>query len=617
MATGLGIDIGSQWIKVVQVRCSGAQVTVTGAMRIPRPGGGLDSGEENEGATVVPPNLGQELAKARLRRTGTVGITGRDVNLRYITTPPIPPDKLRMYVDMQLGDKMAGAGKKGSEPPAVTYDYRILNIPTGLSGDLVVMAGVAKNEFLFGTFAALKEAKVDATRTTPSAFGLVHAYLRTQQIPENETVVLVDVGHEHMEIAILQDRSLYFARSAPGGGKKFDQALDKLLNLGGDRIQEYKHHRAKLHPDGTKMSSPQELQFQKALKEAADGIANGIRSAVMFCRTSAKLKNLDYQRIYLSGGGARLAGLRDYLESKTKRPVHVLDLYTGLDLRKLDAESARCFEGEIPDMTVALGLAVIDADPTCIHFELLPEAVAKRRNFLNKTVFAAAAGVVLMAGLYMPYQNAQASLSEAAAANTRFEDEVQKAKQVRGQFEAQRQKNIELAKRHVYYAKQARLGPVYLELFSQIRKAAPQGMRFRWMGPRDQSADARTTGSLSADYFTQPLRTVRVRGYYDTAEIDGPEFNARTDRFFRRLKEVAGVESIALDLAFKDTEMGLQPGYKGFQFDIRLAGPEAPLSEPEGPAPAGAGAPALLPVKQGADPDAAKTKPATKSEGDR
>ncbi|MCZ7646526.1 MAG: pilus assembly protein PilM [Planctomycetota bacterium] len=582
MATGLGIDIGAQWIKVVQARVSGTMVTVTGALKIPRPGGVLDTGEDTEGSTVVPPDLGLELAKAGLRRTGTVGITGRDVMLRYITTPPIPPDKLRMYVDMQLGDRIS-AGPKSKEAPTVTYDYRILNVPTGLSGDLVVMAGVSKNEFLFGTFGALKAAKVNCTRTTPSAFGLVHAYLRTQQVQAEQTVVLVDVGHEHLELAILHERNLYFARSAPGGGKKFDAALNKLLNLSPDRIQEYKHHRARIHPEGTKLNSPQELQFQKALKEAADGIANGIRSAVMFCRTSAKLKNLDYQRVFLSGGGARLPGLREYLEHKTKRPVQILDLYTGLDLRKLDAESARCFEGEIPDMAVALGLAIVDADPSCFHFDLMPAAVVKKRAFWNKTVYGAAAGVVLMASLWSPYVNAQKSLDEAAETKGHYEEEARDAKKRRNDFTATKAANEQLAKRYRYYAKQTRLGQVYLDLYAQIRKAAPRGMRFVWMGPREN--DPAKTSTTSLDWFEQPLRQVRVRGYYDSDEIKGQEFNAKTDRFFRLLNQVQGVESAALDLGFKDEEMKLDPGLKGFQFDLRLANPDLPLEDSKGAAP--------------------------------
>ena len=54
------------------------------------------------------------------------------------------------------------------------------------------------------------------------------------------------------------------------------------------------------------MRSKQDENFQPALREGADAIAAAIRSSIMFCRTQAKLPKLDFTRVYLSGGGARL-----------------------------------------------------------------------------------------------------------------------------------------------------------------------------------------------------------------------------------------------------------------------------------------------------------------------
>src|SRR5581483_7643371 len=135
----------------------------------------------------------------------------------------------------------------------------------------------------------------------------------------------------------------------------------------------------------------------------ADNIAGAVRSSITFCRTQTKMTKLDYSRIILCGGGARLNGLREYLEKKIGKPVQMLDLYNQLDLRKLDAASARCFEGDSPDMSVALGLAIVDADPAAFHFSLIPETVVRKRMFWQKTVYGIAAGVVLAAGVIVPW----------------------------------------------------------------------------------------------------------------------------------------------------------------------------------------------------------------------
>ncbi|HYG74546.1 MAG TPA: pilus assembly protein PilM, partial [Planctomycetota bacterium] len=441
MATGLGIDIGAEHIKVVQAKVSGGSVTVTGALKLPRKAPDAPNmpdlppdQQEEAGGLVIPESLGAELKKAGLGRCGTLGISGREVILKYLATPPMPPDKLKMFIDMEIGGKLTAKGGAG-DGPSVTYDYRILNVPSGLRGDLIIMAGVCKNEYLFGINAALKSAQLSASHITPSCFGMVNAYLRTQQIKENETVVLVDVGHELLEIAILEEKNLYFARSAPGGGKKFTNALDKVLKIGFNKAQEFKHERAKIYPEGAQIPNKQELMFQSALKEGADAIVSAVRSSVMFCRTQAKMPKLDYAKIILSGGGARLTGLREYVEKKAGRPVEVLELYKNLDLRRLDAASARCFEGDVPDMGIALGLAIIDADPDCFHFAMVPEKIRKRQIFLQKTVYGIAAGVVMLASVIPPIQSSQ----KAAAAQTQlvdtYEDLRKAAKDKKKEFE--------------------------------------------------------------------------------------------------------------------------------------------------------------------------------------
>jgi type IV pilus assembly protein PilM len=590
MATGLGIDIGSEWIKAVQVSVSGGKVTVTGALKMPRAAGGTPS--EEGGMHTVPPNLGEELSRARMRRSGCVGLTGREVVLRYVTTPPMPPDKLRSYIDMQIGERMV-VGKKGEEgAPALTYDFRILNVHGGPKGDLVIMSAAAKNEFLHGLFAACKMAGVRVKRAMPAAIGLAQAYLRTQTIMPRETVALVDVGHEVLELALLNEDTLYFARSGPGGGRKFDLALSKLLGWPAEKLKEFKHHRAKVLPEGTPVSSPQEQQFQAALREGADGVANAVRGAVTFCRTQAKMPRVDYQRIFLSGGGARLQGLAEYLEKKTSRPVKILDLYSGLDLRRLDAVSAKCFEGQISDMAVALGLAVLDADPEAFHLDLTPQAIRQRRAFWGKTVFAAAAGVVLLASLWAPYRNAQKSLDAVQRKRTDLENSVAEAEKLKKSFAQRVEENKKLVQKREYYARQARLGPTYLGLFVATRENALRGMRFTSVGPKGEG------GGVDAAALQHSMREIVFRGYYDLAEL--PRFFDSLPPFFAKLKQVPGVQNVELNPS--PPESAAPPGCQVFEYLVALAPPNKPIVilkpavSPPAPAPPPAPGPAPGPA---------------------
>ncbi len=625
MSTGVGIDIGSLWIKVVQVQVSGKNLVVTGALKIPNPHAdavaeGTDEtvpgakGKTNkpDPLTQILPTLGEALIKAGIARKGLIGLTGREVNLRYFDLPPMPPARIKLYIDMQIQDKAPG-GKK--EDVSNTYDYRILSTPAGLNANLTVMSGIVRSDYLNKVYASGKQAGLTFNSSTPSAFGLVQTYLRTQKVPPGETVVLCDVGHENIEMAILFEQNVYFARSSLGGGKKFEAALEQSLKMGGvslkgegsDRIRSFKEERARLFPEGEKLNSAQELQVQKSLAEGADGIAGAIRAAVMFCRTQAKLPKLDYQRVYLSGGGARLKGLKEYLEQKSKRPVQVLDLYSSLDLRKMGGEGAKYFDGEIPDMAVAVGLAALDADPSGFHFKLLPENLQKSREFWGKTAFAAAGAVVLMSGLYLPYSYAQSEAAQAQAKMATHDAAAKKQTQLVKDFN-KRQAALQQSGRLVdYYARQSRSGQIYLKLFAQIRDQAPEGMYFTYIGPPSELGTT-GAGTGQSSLLTDPatlmdsLTSLMVRGYYESDKVTDP--NTVHAAFFKKLQEVPGVNTPSLDLNFNDKDMSLPPGLKGFQFTIPLAGPNKPLTlnNSTSPAQANGAAPATEPKRHAAEP---------------
>ena len=618
MSTGLGIDVGHEYIKVVRASVSGGKVTVTGALKISRKASGaVDAdaaspeetagddgprkfGKRPAGATpaaisaplAIPPNLGALLKAAKLSATGTVGITGREVNLKYMQVPPVPPDKLRMLLGIELGGKYGNIKTADDDGPAITYDWKILDIPGGLKSDLLVLAGTVKTEYLLNIYKQMSDAGVSVTDITPSAFGLVQAFLATQAPPPGETVVLCDVGHELLEIAIIEDKCIYFARSGPGGGKKFNQSLDKILQTGPDRAAVFKHERARLYPEGAEMRSKQDENFQPALREGADAIATAIRSSIMFARTQAKLPNLDFKRVYLSGGGARIKGLCDYLEKKMARPVQPLNLSVGVNFSKLDPATAQLFEGSISDMSVALGLAVIDANPKVFHFRFVPEMILARRAFWRKTVLGAVAGVLLIASLAMPYVWSKRSAEESEKVISKFDDLKAAAVNERKKY----RKNVEEKKVFAatvdYYARQTRIGRVYVDLFKAIRVATPPNVMLNYVGPAGAGDDSGgASGAASAgpglgswSGVEEPVREIVIKGIYDKdayPETPSPTINQAWLQMRDKLLKVPGVIRAEL-MPLADLDPLLVPklekaGKKPFQAKLKIQDYTQPL----------------------------------------
>lgn len=547
MASGLGIDIGNESIKIVRVTVSGGKVAVTGAMKIPRKGG-AESEAAEKSAVSIPPELGKQMKIAGFNPAGTVGVTGRDVNLKYVSVPPVPPDKLRKLLEMELGGKVAFKGSLDDEGPAITYDWRLMNVAGGLKSDLLVMAGLAKQEYLMGVHKALKDAGVNVETLTPSAFGLVNAYLKTHTPAPGETVVLCDVGHEMLEIAILEEGNVYFARSAPGGGKRFNQSLDKVLQTGPERAAIFKHERARIYPEGAELRSKQDENFQPALREGADVIAAAIRSSIMFCRTQAKMPKLDFNRVFLSGGGARVKGLCEYLEKKLGRPVQPLNLAANVNLGKLGAESAQLFENPISDMTCALGLAIIDSDPKSFHFRLVPEPLLQKRSFWRKTMVGVAAAALLLVGLVPPYLYAQKASAEATSAVTAFKDRNDAAIKDKKAYDKFVQEKKLLAAKADYYARLTRMPRVYPELFFAIRTNTPNKVILDYIGPK-LNENAQAGNGLGGWKADAPVDEFEIRGSYEKDAyplLPTPMINQAWLKMRTELLKVPGVQKAEL-----------------------------------------------------------------------
>lgn len=578
MATGVGIDLGHETIKAVQVRLAGGDLRPTGAIRLPRRE--LPPEENDESA---PPILGREMARAGLRLRGAVGLTGRDVLLKYLVTSPLPPEKLRLFVSLQMrgGVSTRAATGTAAGPEGLTYDYRLLEVLGGLNADLVVMAGAARNAFLFSLLSSLKRAQVTARRAVPAAFGLAQAWLRLhKRTDDKETVVLVDIGHEVLELAVLKGPAIYFARSAPGHGRK---CLEKLAETLGVSTEEAAHLKQSMSllPRGRKPSGEREKKLQNALREQADGVAGAVRSAVTFCRTQARLPKLDYQRLILSGGGAKLAGLRTYLEKKTGRTVERFDLLSRIELRDTDPLTRECLDKAGDEMVVPFGLALLEADPRAYHLSLMPEAVLRKREFLGKTVFAAAAGAVLLLGLLPPYLFGTAAAERALAATIRFKKAAKQARRDYRSLDGPKEKQRLRTEEVEYFRRRIRPGLTCLALADRLRKKLPSGMTLTYIGSPDNApALSSATGygrSLGGGGArTDPQKTFLIRGYRDRNVIPDDRFNTENDRLFAELKKIPGVAAVRLDTGYESAGDATASGRVGFQFKVKFLPPAEP-----------------------------------------
>lgn len=365
-----------------------------------------------------------------------VGVTGRELNIRYTRVPRVPDWQLRNLMRFEVEEI---GGQSGSE---VASDFNLLPEVPEIEGEDVVLLAMARESLLDAHLEGLQAAGGQLEGFAPSSVALYNAFLR-YGVVEEDTVLVANIGHENIDVCICRGPDLLFARNLSGGSRLFDDAIAQRFGVGPDQAEKLKCDLATLAP-GASYPTPNHEKASRALLGAAGQLLSLLQSTVMFCKSQIKISGLKLDRVLLCGGGAALEGLPGYLRAAMSVPVELFDPFRVVDVSALDPEAQQQLEDFKLEAVIALGLATMGSDPEAYSLEILPAAVARRRAFWGGTAWAVAAAVlaVVYLGFYTVQQ--RKALEEARSQSSVISAQLRKANSVHQRTEALVAENEEL-----------------------------------------------------------------------------------------------------------------------------------------------------------------------------
>jgi len=373
-----GVDLGSHTVRVLQGRMKGTAFVPTRFLARERA-----EGESAEQA------LADLLSSAKVKAPAArIGLTGSSVILRYSQVPKLTDVQLKNLMRFEIDELSQQYG--GS----FASDFNLLPIPPGVTGDDTVLIALARNESLDAVTSAVARASSSIGAFTPNGVALYDAFLKLGSVGE-DGVLLANIGEENTDVAIVVGPDLAFARSVSQGGRKLTAAIQERLGFDAERAEEAKRALVNLAPAAKgRYKTPQEEKVTNALLGAAGEFASLLRSTALLAKEQLKLPELRITRAFLCGGGSRLLGLPEYLSAATGWNVALLDPLETLDLGSLPAEERAALEEQRHEAVVSLGLALATADRGLYRIDILPEALVKKRRFLERTSWLIAAGAL-------------------------------------------------------------------------------------------------------------------------------------------------------------------------------------------------------------------------------
>ena len=343
--SSIGLDIGSHSIQLVELRhtLKGVFLTNFAVKELP----------PEQDAGVIAEKLKELLHEENIKaRKVTIGVSGPQVAIRRISLPAMPKKELKEAVRWE-------ARKFISFPPEkAIVDFQPLGetIEEG-ARKLDLMVAAVEREFIENQLAIIKEAGLKPVNVGTIPHALWHSI---QGIPETGEGVtaLIDIGATKTSINIVKDNRLEFSREITTAGNAFTKAIEEVATLEGAALDFAEAEEIKKEygmpneedVEGAKGHVPLgKISF--VMRPVLERLLTEINRSFEFYKSQLEEERVG--RIFISGGGAKLKGLKEYLA----------------DQLGIEVELSTPFEDMASSLVIATGLALGKAK----EINLLPE----------------------------------------------------------------------------------------------------------------------------------------------------------------------------------------------------------------------------------------------------
>jgi type IV pilus assembly protein PilM len=301
--TSVGLDIGSGFVKVVEIDHSGAEPVLSRVAHAPLMADAIVDGE------VMDPHVVVETVRSVFEsldlkpRSLVTGVGGRDVIIKKIQMDRMEEADAREVIRWEAEQYVP------FDMENVQLDFEILD-PMGPGLQMNVLLVAAKREVVDHKVNLLRDAGLQPRVVDVDAFALHNAFEYNYPEAMQGTVALVNVGHEITNVNVLQQGAPVLTREIPFGSRRLREDLRRLHNLSAEAADEVVEGR-----------SGRAEEYRKVLDEGSTELAVGIERAVAFLSISDGEGSVG--RIYLCGGSAGVPGLKESIAEHLGIPVTV------------------------------------------------------------------------------------------------------------------------------------------------------------------------------------------------------------------------------------------------------------------------------------------------------
>ncbi len=386
----LGVDIGSQTIKVAEVRLQGGDAVVTAIGLAPTPEGAVDHIGLHD-YDAVGGVLKQLCASIGVTSPDAiVSVAGQgSVLVRTLEVPNMTDGELKQHMEWEITRNIPFAES------TIVSDYKSFPPDVAGSANMDVVMAIATQSSVDGIVGMLKKAGKKPAAIDVEPLGIARSLATSYRNDlVNKHVCVVDIGYKTTSINIYRNGKLLMPRQVPVGGEMFTRALADNLGMTFGDAEQAKLTQAEIplnagggvaanpfEPEPTQAFTPynpfadpqdapiapvisepvvavpvpsfvpdDSARMYQAMANVLDEFVAEIRRSIEYFRS----KGGDVDHVLLAGGGAKLKGLQPFLQSALGLPVDLFDPLRNVSLNAKKSDEAFAHHNA-QDFAVAVG----------------------------------------------------------------------------------------------------------------------------------------------------------------------------------------------------------------------------------------------------------------------
>jgi type IV pilus assembly protein PilM len=345
----LGLDIGSTSVKMILLKEQRKRGQVSYALQSfgmkPLPPEAIVDGALMNSTAIVQA-LQELMTELKVKnKEVAIGVSGHSVIIKKIQMPRMSQEELEESIQWEAEQY-------------IPFDVKDVNIDTQIldaggndaTGQMDVLLVAAKKDMINDYTTVVSESGLQPVVVDVDAFAVQNMFASNYDVPDKETVVLINAGASVVNINIISNGITVFTRDVTIGGNQFTEEIQKQLNVSYEEAEALKIGGTRGDSDAV---VPQEVE--RVLLSVAEQVAGEIQRSLDFYAGTAVDAN--FTKVYLSGGTAKIPALFKTIETRVGVPVEILNPFRKIDVDNRKFDPAFIME-VAPMAAVAVGLAL-------------------------------------------------------------------------------------------------------------------------------------------------------------------------------------------------------------------------------------------------------------------